>query len=101
MATPAGTHGFWRGLATGLAVAGLAALALAWAFPPLRAPDVAAEALLRPAAPEAPDRVAAAPDPTVEGLLPAPAPAPLIEGLTAEPSPTRPADTASLVPLGR
>lgn len=62
--------GFWRGVAVGLLLAVLAALALAWSFPPLRAPDVDARSLAAPTA-------AAEPGPATpeDGLPPIAAPA--------------------------
>lgn len=68
--------GFWRGVVVGLLLAVLAALALAWSFPPLRAPDVDAGALASPG-PLAAPTAAAEPGPATpeDGLPPIAAPA--------------------------
>ena len=51
-----GTYGFWRGVLTGLVVTLVAVLALAWVFPPLRAPEVDDAMQVAPAPPGAPRR---------------------------------------------
>jgi hypothetical protein len=102
MATRAGGRGFWPGLLTGLLLAVGAALALAFAFPPvsLQQPEVDPTSLVAPPAPGAPE--AAAPVPALPArLLPEPTGAPLIEGapkLEAAPAEPGAAGAASLVP---
>jgi hypothetical protein len=76
MAERTGRRGFWAGFLTGLAVALLAALALAWIYPPLQPPAVDDGALDAPGEPDAPERGAAAPGPLLT-----PAPGPVVEGL--------------------
>ncbi len=85
-----GTYGFWRGVLTGLVVALAAALALAWWFPPLRAPEVGDELQVAPPPPGAPSGGAA------PGPLLAPAPGPLIDGMPA----AHPQDQAPEPPAG-
>ena len=68
--------GFWSGLLTGLVVAALAALALAWIYPPLQPPALDDGALDAPAAPGAPEGGAVAPEP-----MRTPASGPLVEGM--------------------
>jgi hypothetical protein len=96
MAERTGGRGFWAGFFTGLVIVALAALALAWIYPPLQPPAVNEGALEAPGAPEAPDGGVAEP-------LLTPAPGPVVDGLPdpaapsedrAEPSPGSP----SLVP---
>lgn len=73
MATQAAAHGFWRGVFTGLVIAAALAAALAWFFPPLRAPEIPPGTLDAPSAPGTPDGQAAPPSP---GQATPPAPAP-------------------------
>jgi hypothetical protein len=75
MARRAGGRGFWAGFLTGLVIVVLAALALAWIYPPLQPPVVDEGMLEPPAAPGAPDRAAA------PGPLLTPAPGPVVEGV--------------------
>ena len=98
MARRTGGRGFWAGFLTGLVIVALAALALAWIYPPLQPPAVDEGVLEPPAAPGAPERAAAAPGPLLT-----PAPGPLVDGLPSLAEP--PADSAgpgspSLVPPG-
>ena len=76
MAERTGRRGFWAGFLTGLAVALLAALALAWIYPPLQPPAVDAGALDAPGEPGVPEGGGAAPGPLLT-----PAPGPVVEGL--------------------
>jgi hypothetical protein len=84
-----GTHGFWRGVFSGILVVLLVALALAWFYPPLRAPEP----------PAAPGGAGGAREPMLT-----PAPGPIVEGVGTAPAPpqapgTDPAAGApSLVP---
>jgi hypothetical protein len=75
MARRAGGRGFWAGFLTGLVIVVLAALALAWIYPPLQPPVVDEGMLEPPAAPGTPDNAAA------PGPLLTPAPGPVVEGL--------------------
>ena len=52
MARRTGGRGFWAGFLTGLAIVVLAALALAWIYPPLQPPALDEGALEAPGAPE-------------------------------------------------
>ena len=52
-----GTYGFWRGVLAALVVVIVAALALAWLYPPLRAPEVDEGMQVPPAPPSAPPGV--------------------------------------------
>jgi hypothetical protein len=76
MARRTGGRGFWAGFLTGLVIVVLAALALAWIYPPLQPPALDADALDAPGAPEAPEGSATAP-----GQLLTPAPGPVVDGL--------------------
>jgi hypothetical protein len=88
MATQPRGRGFWRGFLTGLVVTALGLVALAIAFPLLRAPEVPEGSLQAPAGPVEPQGMAGS---APGGLLPAPAPAPLVPGL---PDATTPAADA-------
>jgi hypothetical protein len=105
MAERAGGRGFWRGLFFGLLLGVVAMLALAWIFPPLRAPEVTSDALVAPGAPGAPGGGAAATAPKVliEGLPPTPASTaapPVTTPPVPEAAPDLPPGGASLVPPG-
>ena len=99
-----GTHGFWRGVLTGLVLSLVAALTLAWFFPPLRAPVVDDAMQVPPAPPGAP--AGTAPDPAAPGPMLTPAPGALVDGLPATPAhppapePEGGAGSPSLVPPG-
>jgi hypothetical protein len=54
MARRTGGRGFWAGFLTGLVIVVLAALALAWIYPPLQPPALDDGALEPPGAPDAP-----------------------------------------------
>lgn len=69
MAAPSGS-GFWRGFLVGLGLAVLVALGLAWAFPPLRAPDLDESALAAPGGPLEPAATARPGRATPEARLP-------------------------------
>ena len=71
MARRSGGRGFWTGLLTGIAIAALAALALAWIYPPLQPPAIDADVVVPPGAPQ----------PPAPGSLLTPAPGPVIDGL--------------------
>ena len=73
MAAQARSGGFWRGVFTGLVVAAVLAAALAWLFPPLRAPEIPPGTLDAPAAPGTPVGQAA---PQSPGQATPPAPVP-------------------------
>lgn len=75
--------GFWRGFLTGALLAAGIALALAWTFPPLRAPQVDETSFRPPGAPSEPSATgrpgAATPEtglPARDGLPVAPPPEP-------------------------
>ncbi|MBB5221525.1 hypothetical protein HNP73_001446 [Amaricoccus macauensis] len=75
--------GFWRGFLVGLVLSLLIGLILAWAFPPLHAPDVDEALLATPDGPGAPAAVGRPGGATPEAELPghplppaAPAPKP-------------------------
>jgi hypothetical protein len=93
------TYGFWRGVLAGIVVTLAAVLALAWAFPPLRAPEVDDAMQVAPAPPGAP-AAAATPGPMLT-----PAAGPLVDGLPGAPAhpqgatPEQPAGSPSLVPV--
>ena len=93
-----GTYGFWRGVLTGLVLTLVAALALAWAFPPLHAPELDDAMQTPPAPPEAP-----APGASSAPML-TPAPGALVDGLPAAPTrepgalPPSSAGSPSLIP---
>jgi hypothetical protein len=76
MARRTGGRGFWAGFLTGLVIVAVAALALAWIYPPLQPPALDDGALEAPGAPDAPDGAAAAPEPLLT-----PAPGPVVDGL--------------------
>jgi hypothetical protein len=76
MARRTGGRGFWAGFFTGLAIVVLAALALAWIYPPLQPPALDDGAFEAPGAPDAPEGAAAAPEPLLT-----PAPGPVVGGL--------------------
>ena len=91
-------RGFWAGFLTGLGIAALAGLALAWVYPPLQPPAVDAGMLEAPRAPGTPEGGPG------RGPMLAPAPGPLVEGLPGAADP--PGDSAgpgspSLVPPDR
>ena len=97
MARRTGGRGFWAGFLTGLAIVVLAAVALAWIYPPLQPPALDEGALEAPGAPDSPV-AATAPEPLLT-----PAPGPVVDGVpslgapaddSAEPGPGSP----SLVP---
>lgn len=46
--------GFWRGFLFGLVIAALVSLGLAWAFPPLREPEVDERSFTAPLGPQPP-----------------------------------------------
>lgn len=58
--------GFWRGFLVGVVLSVLIALALAWAFPPLHAPDIDERDLAAPAGPDAPAALGQPTEPTPE-----------------------------------
>jgi hypothetical protein len=98
MARRTGARGFWAGFFTGLVVVALAALALAWLYPPLQPPALDAGALEAPGAPGAPRAAGAAPEPLLT-----PAPGPVVDGLPGpaappEDSPAPGPGSPSLVP---
>jgi len=78
MARGTGGRGFWSGVFAGLVIAALAALALAWIYPPLQPPAVDEGVLDPPVPPRAPGAEAAAPGPLLT-----PAPGPVVGGLPA------------------
>jgi hypothetical protein len=84
MARRTGGRGFWAGFFTGLVIVVLAALALAWIYPPLQPPAIDDGALEAPGAPGAPPANAGAPEPLLT-----PAPGPVVDGL---PGPAAPAE---------
>ncbi len=106
MATERATHGFWKGILSGLVVAAAGLLALAWLYPPrpLLPPEIDPGALEAPAAPGQPQGAAEPEAPRSEALL-APVPAkPIIEDVPAPdvaPATAGPAGTPSLVPGSR
>lgn len=65
------SNGFWKGVLTGLLLAGIVAFALAWVFPPARyvPPELPGDVVTAPSPPE---------KPPVGGLLTPPSGAPLI-----------------------
>jgi hypothetical protein len=98
--------GFWRGLATGLVLAAMIALGLAWIFPPVprTPPELSPGSLEAPPGPGQPDAVTPPEAPHAEGLLPAGPDAPLIDGVPAPdpaPAPASPAGSPSLVPAAK
>ncbi len=91
-ARPRGS-GFWKGLLTGVALAALVALALAYVFPPTRyfAPEVLPNGGPAPAVPGTPSAIVEPRAPGAGALLPDAAPAPLIAiRPAAEPTPGMP-----------
>jgi len=96
-----GTYGFWRGALAGLVVVIVAALALAWLYPPLRAPEVDEGMQVPPAPPSAPPGVAAD---GASGPMLTPAPGPIVDGVGSPPAHPEapaadaPAGSPSLVP---
>ncbi len=86
-----GTYGFWRGVLIGLLLALAAALAIAWFFPSLTAPEVDDSMQVAPAPPGAPGG-------STTGPLLAPAAGPLVEGVPVAPS--RPPAPAADAPAG-
>jgi hypothetical protein len=93
--------GFWRGLATGLILAAIAGLALAWAFPPVprTPPEVAPASLEAPPGPGQPESVGVPSAPPADTDMPANPDAPLIEGVQAPDTAPSPAGSPSLVPV--
>src|SRR6476646_97816 len=83
MAGQAGTRGFWRGFFTGIVLALLAGLVLAWRYPPVPAtpPDLDPAATQAPSAADAPGAaVCGTASPTQSGgRLRSRPPAPLVD----------------------
>jgi hypothetical protein len=79
-----GTHGFWRGVFSGILVVLLVALALAWFYPPLRAPELDDGIQIAPEPPAAPAGAGGA-----RGPMLTPAPGPIVEGVGTAPAPPR------------
>ncbi|MFQ8430692.1 hypothetical protein [Amaricoccus sp. W119] len=95
--------GFWKGLATGLLVACVVALALAWFFPPIRyfAPAIPGGAGEAPEAPNRPALVPSGPVVTEDAagpLVPGVGPPPAAPN-AAPPVRDTEGNTPSLVPL--
>ena len=101
MAGQTRARGFWRGFFSGIVLAVLAGLALAWFYPPVPAtpPEVAPASLVPPQAPEQPQAVSEPEKPRPQGsLMPPPPPGPLIAVSPGpEAAPGRPG-SSSLVP---
>jgi hypothetical protein len=65
-----GGRGFWRGFSVGLVLSAVVAVVLAWAFPPLRAPEVEEGALRPPTGPSQPGVTGRPETATPDGVLP-------------------------------
>jgi hypothetical protein len=95
------TRGFWRGVLAGLVLSALAALVLAFLFPPLQPPEITPGTETAPDAPRAPGSAVEPQVPSREGLLGVPPPGPLIAGGARADEPPSPAGSPSLVPTER